>query len=127
MSKSLLPCGENDVALFCYTLKNESITVIIRKKIHFSFTVEIPYCRLMFCIFETTGRLCGSSGSHNYGRACYVLVQKDHRKDFFRSWNEEGSLCTPPEATTPSQATQNECKSCCSEDQKLMVCHLDVY
>lgn len=83
--------------------------------------------RLIFCILKTTSRLCGSSGSHNYSRAYYVSVQKDHRKNFFRSWNEESSLCTPSEATRPSQDIQNEHRSWISENQKLVVYQLDVY
>lgn len=58
-------------------------TVIIRKKVHFSFTVEITSCRLIFCILKSTTRLGGSSGSHNYSTACYALVQKDQRKKSF--------------------------------------------
>lgn len=58
-------------------------TVISRKRVHFSFTVEITSCRLIFCILKSTTRLDVSSGSHNYGTACYVLVQKDHRKKSF--------------------------------------------
>lgn len=102
-------------------------TVITRKKVHFSFTVEIPSCRLIFCILKTTSRLGGSSGSHNCGRAYHVLVQKEYRKYFFRSWNEESSLCTPSEATRHPQDTLHEHKSFNSEDQKLLIYQLDVY
>lgn len=91
LSKDLFPCGENCAALF-YVIHSYSwstntslyYTEIIRKRVHFSFAVEITSCRVIFCILKRTTRLDGSPGSYDYSTACYVLVQKDQRKKSFQ-------------------------------------------
>lgn len=96
-------------------------------KTSFFFYSGNTLLQALILYFENNKFSKGSSDSHNYGRSYYVLVQKDHRKDFFMSWKEESSLRTPSEATRHSQDTQNEHRSCSSKNQKLMVYQSDVY